>query len=1448
MLTDSDLTEQALISRDRLNQALRDVIGSGTPRHNALLQITEIANKQVPGLFWGKNGGLAYIDGIPAQVRAAPDAPDADVFSYEHQLDYPLGEDGPVLPDSAYRLYLDVWERSVSWLEDEVLRDPGLQGADTTSRTQTMAQIKWCAVDTDPLCSKSNPAIGTARLKLLVRNTVSSVDPCDPCADELQLNDSVGNYLFRAEVHDVHYDETAQPDSIVLKWSSENGAEAYKTADVPAGFASNQYIYEFFDELSEKRLGVNLAYDNSNIRVIDGRRSALENSFSAQSAQAKTYVRRWDGWCMLEKADSGDWQLTSGMESGIDLTIATAADNPGHVINGAKLQIELRALTLIFDPADYAVIAGDYWAAAVREIIHQKDSVLLDNDTPHGEMHHYMLLLDVAADGERSLAFSEECDDYNACKLPQFPSLTDLQADDICFDNSNCAMPQVKTVQNALDHLCQENDLPWHNKHLHGWGIVCGLMLQCDFNDPQSVILEPGYALDCQGRDMVIKDDKPLTINIPELLEKADIDSQSLDKDQGLCLYLEYNDKQLPGVALELLQEEKSGLLDRLQGTLLLDFYQDCILDLVNRIKEEFNSADIKARCAETKCGKVLIKPVKRRILTLANLLFHKKSGEQETILNISPCEHALLHDTYNNFKDHLRSKTFCTQFSDHAFPEYPFEEKKACRATWFSPELLDHFQLHPNGKTLFAWQRNSSRIFVFQDSGEGCSGDLVTSIDIPQLEKGSITDLIIDKDNIIHLSAIVHKTNTLLLQAKLDIDNISECQLKLNWLSNLFNDVKIVKLEHSPWSDKQLYAVALTKGIYLLDIEALSGAKEFKQEPAWGFPASGHIAFDNKSNRVFATAFAANIKRREAKKDFNYKAYINNSDASSEKGDYNSMVIFDGLKAADKKIHTLRLMVNDSPVGGHDGFIAAPFSQDAFSELTADFHLADRSAASLFVVINETEKSDIKTLCRFNSHSLEKLQEEKNNDWHGTKYHLFGEAGHISLHYIKSEKSKGIIASRYAMHDIQYIPDDSEHREKLSADSIPVQAGPVMISADDNAQQIFVLNHMGQSITVLNYNLPGYRDDRLLLSNYRNDAFSAFFALFAGLLQYLKDCFCQHLLVECPDECTTDDKVYLGCVSIEDEQINNICNFTKRKYVKSFPTIGYWLSLIPVAPMVSWLIEELCCLILPDFVKKQEQQSMALSPQIIGMGKAMINADQENIIAELSTQGKTLAKDTISSLIGAGYKDKSDYQELILTEYRYKPGVFIARQSKNTVNDKLIQKVQEIDFDSAQGQKKITQMEDKVIILTEQKKAAEARIEKIETDKAAADQQVTALEEEISQLKQKTAKVTALETQVGGLLAEKTQVAARFTELEKGFADLQLMSKEVKPIVEGNKSVATIDGISENNIKLLKRNNITTVKSLAEADVATLEAIGIKKEVATGIVGKANTRVTIKA
>ena len=107
---------------------------------------------------------------------------------------------------------------------------------------------------------------------------------------------------------------------------------------------------------------------------------------------------------------------------------------------------------------------------------------------------------------------------------------------------------------------------------------------------------------------------------------------------------------------------------------------------------------------------------------------------------------------------------------------------------------------------------------------------------------------------------------------------------------------------------------------------------------------------------------------------------------------------------------------------------------------------------------------------------------------------------------------------------------------------------------------------------------MPANVDDPL--GDFRQQMIDAYIDLFKGFWQYLKDSFCDQYLVDCP-ECTEDDKVYLGCVEIREGQVYHICNFTKRRYVKSFPTYGHWLSTIPILPLVKKAFGEFCCSVL---------------------------------------------------------------------------------------------------------------------------------------------------------------------------------------------------------------------------------------------------------------------------
>ena len=64
---------------------------------------------------------------------------------------------------------------------------------------------------------------------------------------------------------------------------------------------------------------------------------------------------------------------------------------------------------------------------------------------------------------------------------------------------------------------------------------------------------------------------------------------------------------------------------------------------------------------------------------------------------------------------------------------------------------------------------------------------------------------------------------------------------------------------------------------------------------------------------------------------------------------------------------------------------------------------------------------------------------------------------------------------------------------------------------------------------------------------------------------------------------CNGDEKIYLATINMRDHQIYKVCNFSRRKYVKSFPTVDYWLSIVPIMPIIQKAVEEFCCVALPD-------------------------------------------------------------------------------------------------------------------------------------------------------------------------------------------------------------------------------------------------------------------------
>ncbi|MCP4657387.1 MAG: hypothetical protein GY856_18430 [bacterium] len=440
MITDADWNELTEIVKTRLDDALADVVASGVPRDRRI-EIKKRDNdlRIVPGHLYAEGVKAEVVPAADVELEAQEQQTGKMTFDYTEQADFP---DPPKLAkDGKYVVYADVWERPVVSLEDPALRDPALHGADTTTRTQTMAQVK-CA---DKLPA-DNAAIGNAELSLSLLAEREEQDSDDPCAKEIPVEQRTGNYLFRVEVHDIGEKDEKGDLTLTLKWSSENGAEQHqvlKDSDLqalPTEFTTGDWVYELYDETCEKHLGVHLP-----LTQFKPTRGKLSSGFPTET-EGLDHIRRWDGFCVLTAGSDGRWSLDHGKDRGDDLSSSSTQEH-GLVTVSGDLKINLEALVLTLTLEGKTFVAGDYWLAPVREADHSSGDKVLDREPPLGIVHHYLELATVDAEGNL---------DGDGFRRLSFPPLSDLGAQHVSYEASaKCSdLRGTKTVKDALDTLC----------------------------------------------------------------------------------------------------------------------------------------------------------------------------------------------------------------------------------------------------------------------------------------------------------------------------------------------------------------------------------------------------------------------------------------------------------------------------------------------------------------------------------------------------------------------------------------------------------------------------------------------------------------------------------------------------------------------------------------------------------------------------------------------------------------------------------------------------------------------------------------------------------------------------------------------------------------------------------------------------------------------------------
>lgn len=204
---DADWNEDVF---DRLHLArleTLDVVGGcGAPDPGTAFKISPNPDPQAdPADFLISGGagaaGRYYVDGILGQL----DQP----ASYLSQPDLPNPPKVAMPATGATQralVYLEVWRRLITYLQDERLREVALGGPDTATRVRTIAQVKVRLVDAkdDLTCLTSGQFLPSAT----GGGTLTTLQPVDSQTGDLcQLPDPANytgreNHLYRVEIHD----------------------------------------------------------------------------------------------------------------------------------------------------------------------------------------------------------------------------------------------------------------------------------------------------------------------------------------------------------------------------------------------------------------------------------------------------------------------------------------------------------------------------------------------------------------------------------------------------------------------------------------------------------------------------------------------------------------------------------------------------------------------------------------------------------------------------------------------------------------------------------------------------------------------------------------------------------------------------------------------------------------------------------------------------------------------------------------------------------------------------------------------------------------------------------------------------------------------------------------------------------------------------------------------
>ena len=335
-------------------------------------------------------------------------------INFLHQPDYPI-QPGTQLAQGSSLIYLDVWERLVTYAEDDSIREVALDGADTAARSKLVCQVRQMPPVASPkkaegitagnLKSQFQPA-NRGRLMAQAKQTSTSADPCMIAPDASYRGPE--NQLYRVEIHTggVYERNTNGP---TFKWSRENGSVIFPIVNLtPAGTTGTTTVV--LESLGrDDRLGLNekdwveIQDDDSvllstagsllQVQSIDsGNLTVTLAGATSPTVDQKKHplLRRWD-----QTGDPAQGGLQLGSDNAALIFEASNDTNWLSLEDGIQIQ---------FQPPQGSANqyrTGDYWLIPARTATGDIEWPTGTALPPDGVDHHYapLAVINVTSQG-----------------------------------------------------------------------------------------------------------------------------------------------------------------------------------------------------------------------------------------------------------------------------------------------------------------------------------------------------------------------------------------------------------------------------------------------------------------------------------------------------------------------------------------------------------------------------------------------------------------------------------------------------------------------------------------------------------------------------------------------------------------------------------------------------------------------------------------------------------------------------------------------------------------------------------------------------------------------------------------------------------------------------------------------------------------------------------------